>query len=184
MFPPAGACSPGRRGAPIFDDLPRLVSPTRAHRRISRARFVTTVDAFTGGGSALYTEDSTGNLNLERATLRGAPQNISVNDEVTVKLRQGARRLELSRVAERPARDWAFPMAVHGRLCGALVVAREPRASYRSEELSQLADSAQTIGLNLENLRAANLQQNTTSVRSNSTSWRQQTNPLQPRTQA
>ena len=86
----------------MFDDLPRLVSPSRAHRRISRARFVTAADAFTGGGSALYTEDSTGNLNLERATLPAAPQNISVNDEVTVKLRLGARRVDLSRVAKRP----------------------------------------------------------------------------------
>ena len=83
----------------MFDDLPRLVSPSRAHWRISRARFVTAADAFTGGGSALYTEDSTGNLNLERAT---PPQNISANDEVTVKLRQGARRVDLSKVAKRP----------------------------------------------------------------------------------
>lgn len=40
-----------------------------------------------------------------------------------------------------------------------LIGPRTEGVSYRPEELTQLADSARTIGLNLESLRAADLQQ-------------------------
>lgn len=50
-------------------------------------------------------------------------------------------------------------MAVRGNIFGALLIgARTEGVAYRPEELTQLTDSARTIGLNLESLRAADLQ--------------------------
>ena len=50
-------------------------------------------------------------------------------------------------------------MKVRGSLCGALLIgARTEGVSYRPEELTQLAESARSIGLTLESLRAADLQ--------------------------
>ena len=126
-----------------------------------KRRFVSEVDAFTGGsGSAIYAVDADGNLHLEYATLTEAPPNIEAGGEVAVKLKQGAARVDLSRFRERNVGDWAFPMTVRSHVRGALVIgSRTEGVSYRPEELNQLADSVRTIGLNLESLRAADLQQ-------------------------
>jgi GAF domain-containing protein len=107
----------------------------------------------------LYSADAAGNLHLEHRTLAEAPPLVHSNDELAVKLRESARRVDLSRLHKRMAGDWAFPMVVSGNVIGALVLgARTEGVSYRPEELNQLADSARTIGLHLESLRAAELQ--------------------------
>jgi hypothetical protein len=127
---------------------------------IVKQRFVAAVDAFTEGqGCALYAADADGNLRREHATLEGAPSAIRSGDEIAVKLGQGARRVDLGELRERVPGDWAFPMPVRGNIYGALLIGpRTEGVSYRPEELIQLADSARTIGLHLESLRAAELQ--------------------------
>jgi hypothetical protein len=133
---------------------------------IVKQRFATAVDAFTQGqGCALYAADADGNLRLDLATLEGAPSHIRSDDEVAVKLAQGARRVDLSQFRDRLPADWAFPMSVRGSLYGVLVIGpRTEGVSYRPEELIQLADSARTIGLHLESLRTAELRRQHTEL--------------------
>jgi len=125
-----------------------------------KRQFVAAIDEFTEGqGSAFYSADATANLHLEHGTLAEAPRLVHPNEELAVKLRESARRVDLSRLHERMAGDWAFPMVVSGNVVGALLIgARTEGVAYRPEELTQLTDSARIIGLNLESLRAADLQ--------------------------
>jgi len=125
-----------------------------------KQQFVAAVDRFTeGSGCAVYTAGADDALLLEQASLPDAPSSFASSDEVVVKLGQGAPRVDLSRLKTRPPGDWIFPMMIRGRLGGALLIgARTEGVSYRPEELAQLADSARSIGLTLESLRAADLQ--------------------------
>jgi hypothetical protein len=125
-----------------------------------KQRFTMAVDAFTEGqGCAVYAVGAEGHMRLEQGTLMGAPPEIRRDDEVALKLSNGARRVDLGPFRERLVGDWIFPMLVRGSLYGALIIGpRTEGVSYRPEELTQLADSARTIGLHLESLRAAELQ--------------------------
>ena len=125
-----------------------------------KQQFVAAVDAFTEGqGSAIYTADEGGNLNRGISTLSDAPPTVHSGDELALKLRESARRVDLSRLERRLPGDWAFPMTVRGAIYGVLLIGpRTEGVSYRPEELTQLAEGARTIGLNLESLRAVELQ--------------------------
>ena len=112
----------------------------------------------TGGlGSALYTMGEEGDLHAAHATMQGAPPRIARDSEIAKSLAQG--NVDMARLEEGSAADWAFPMAARGELSGALLVApREDGVAYRPEELEQLAESARHIGVCLEALRVVELE--------------------------
>jgi len=123
-----------------------------------KRRFLDAVDAFTGGlGSTLYMRGEEGDLHLAQATMQGAPARIARDSEVAKSLAHG--KVDMARVEEASASDWAFPMTARGELSGALLVApREDGVAYRPEELEQLAESARHIGVCLEALRVVELE--------------------------
>jgi hypothetical protein len=98
-----------------------------------------------------------GDLHAAHATMQGAPPRIAHDSEIAKSLAQG--KVDMARLEEGSAADWAFPMAVRGELSGALLVApREDGVAYRPEELEQLAESARHIGVCLEALRVVELE--------------------------
>lgn len=123
-----------------------------------KRRFLDAVDAFTGGlGSALYTMGEEGDLHVAHATMQGAPPRVARDSEIAKNLAQG--KVDMARLEEASAADWAFPMTARGELSGALLVApREDGVAYRPEELEQLAESARHIGVCLEALRVVELE--------------------------
>jgi len=126
-------------------------------------RFAAAVDAFTESqGSALYEATQEGGLRQVQATLPGAPRELDANDPLSIALRNGARRVDLTRMpasAASGAAEWGFAMRVRGRISGALLVGPRPeQVAYRAEEISQLEDSTRRIGLDLESLRVAELE--------------------------
>jgi hypothetical protein len=123
-------------------------------------RFVAAVDSFARGtGGALYLVNGEGHLIRTSASIAGAPDRIDVNDALTIELRHGARRVDLTRMQTQAQGEWAFAMSVRGHVSGALLLGpRHDGISYRPEELAQLEDSARRIGLDLESLRVSELQ--------------------------
>jgi hypothetical protein len=125
-----------------------------------RRGFVDAVDTFTGAtGCALYSLGEDGALDCAHATLAGAPARIERTSELGSTLAQARGKVDVSRLGDAPAADWAFPMAAHGETSGALLVGpRGDGVAYRPEELARLEESARHIGLGLEALRVAELE--------------------------
>ena len=132
-------------------------------RALMQQRFVAAVDAFVQGqGSAVYTARAQGILRLAHGTLPSAPQELDANDLLSVELRHGAHRVDMTRLTGSAASccaEWSFAMRVGGRVSGALLLGPKPEsAAYRAEELALLEDSTRRIGLDLESLRVAELE--------------------------
>jgi hypothetical protein len=125
-----------------------------------RSRFVQACDAFTGAtGCALYAMGEDGHLHRVHASLADAPERIARASDLASSLAEARGKVDVSRLDGGHVADWAFPMAVHGEMSGALLVGpRGDGVAYRPEELAQLEESVRHVGLLLEALRVADLE--------------------------
>lgn len=135
-----------------------------------RRKLLSAIDAFgSGTGSAMFVQDGSGYRCVE-STARGAPERIDENDDTVVELRrvQGAVPLGDSRGTTPLAARFALalPISARGRLGAFVLVGHKPQQElYRPDELTLLARSVRSVGLDLEALRVEELERDRARIR-------------------
>jgi hypothetical protein len=112
-----------------------------------------------GAGSALYLRDGGGAYALQCGTLPGAAPAIA-SDELALALMRAERRPVKTREMHTALPGaLALPMLDHGRLAGFLLLDRKPDGSeYRPDEVDVLGWAAKQVGLDLQSIRASELE--------------------------
>ncbi|MGH8278014.1 MAG: GAF domain-containing protein [Gammaproteobacteria bacterium] len=105
-------------------------------------------------GVALYERDAKGYSRVRQRGTAEFVERVAADDLAFVRLRAGDREAELHEVASALGKDgYVFPMAVRGKLIGALVCGSRPAEQYTADERELLYHVAQQAGAALHALR-------------------------------
>ncbi|MHB8425794.1 MAG: GAF domain-containing protein [Gammaproteobacteria bacterium] len=104
---------------------------------------------------ALYERESEGYRRVRQLGAAAFPERVEADDLVFVRLRAGDQETDLHEVASVLGRDgYVFPMAVRGRLIGALACGPRPAEQYTVDERQLLLHVSQQAGAALHALRS------------------------------
>jgi hypothetical protein len=89
-----------------------------------------------------------------------AAAELDANHDVLIELRHARRVIHLRPDGDGPHDELALPMMTQGRLRGFILVGPKPdRQQYRPDEMTLLGTAAQQLGMDFENLRVVELEQ-------------------------
>jgi hypothetical protein len=125
-----------------------------------QAKYALALGEFSGaGGVAIFLDGADGSMALCHATLANAPAVIDANHDVVIDLRHTRQLVRLDDGARELPGELALPMMTNGRLRGLVLMdGKLNRQQYRPDELALLAGAVQQLGMDLESLRAAELE--------------------------
>jgi GAF domain-containing protein len=111
-------------------------------------------------GIAIFLDREGVGMELCHATLPNAPAVIDTNHDVVIDLRHTRQLVRLDDGVRDLPGDLALPMMTQGRLRGLVLMGAKPdQQQYRPDELALLATAVQQLGMDLESLHAAELEQ-------------------------
>jgi hypothetical protein len=118
------------------------------------------LDRFSGGaGAAVYLRDRSGAYGLQCGGLAAAPDRIEADDLALALMRAERRPVRLATTPSALPGALALPMLDHGKLAGfALLGAKPGGADYRPDEIEALGKAAHQVGLDLQAMRASELE--------------------------
>ena len=126
-----------------------------------RSKYASALGEFSGAsGIAIFLEREGVGMELCHATLPNAPAVIDANHDVVIDLRHTRQLVRLDDGARDLPGDLALPMVTQGRLRGLVLMGAKPeQQQYRPDELALLATAVRQLGMDLDSIHAAELEQ-------------------------
>jgi hypothetical protein len=127
---------------------------------VLQLKFINAVEEYAGAeGAATYLIGGSTRFQLEEATLPDAPASVDANNDALVIMRSGHKVVFLSDCRQSLPGELALPLMVRGSVNGfVLLGAKKSGQQYRPDEIELLTTCVQQLGLDLESLKAIELQ--------------------------
>jgi hypothetical protein len=151
-----------RRWYEAAEGLRRFLSKTAqiTESQALQSKYAQALSEFSGtSGVSIFLGRPDGSMALCHATLADSPAEIDANHDILIDLRHARQVLRLEAGATGLAGELALPMMTQGRLRGLVLLGAKPnQQQYRPDEIALLATAAQQLGMDLESLRAIELE--------------------------
>jgi hypothetical protein len=166
-----------RRWYEAAEGLRRFLSKTAqiTESRALQSKYAQALSEFSGtGGVGIFLGRPDGSMVLCHATQADSPAEIDANHDILIDLRHARQVLHLDAGTSALAGELALPMMTQGRLRGLVLVgAKLNQQQYRPDEITLLATAAQQLGMDLESLRATELETSLAAAQHQSTTLEQ-----------
>jgi GAF domain-containing protein len=151
-----------RRWYEAAEGLRRFLSKSSqiTESRALQEKYASALKEFSGTASlGIFLARADGGMVCTYATQADMPAELDVNHDLLIDLRHGRQVMRLTENGGMLPGELALPMMTQGRLRGLILLgSKSDHQQYRPDEITLLGTAAQQLGMDLENLRALELE--------------------------